>query len=240
VRGILDDAEVEGLVRRALEHGGFISYKDMPDGTRLPYELNINYLDALSHPAAKEPVELSARKLLTAQAIMLSLRGVPGIYFHSLFGSRGDRAGAETSNVPRRINRQKLDGASLEAELSDAGSLRARVFGGHREILGIRQQHPAFAPTAGQHVLGLDARVFALLRQGPEPAEAFLCLHNVSPEAVPVQLEASLPRVQRWEPLWGSEHSRAASRAAVLEPWGSLWLAAVLNRENRCARGVVE
>ena len=111
-RGILSDAEIDALVRRTLAHGGFISYKDMPDGSQAPYEMNINYLDALSNPAASEPAELAARKFLTAHAIMLSLQGVPGIYFHSLFGSRGDRAGAEASGIPRRINREKLDGVS--------------------------------------------------------------------------------------------------------------------------------
>jgi len=40
--------------------------------------MNINYFDALSNPAAGEMVELPARKFLTAQAIMLSLQGVPG------------------------------------------------------------------------------------------------------------------------------------------------------------------
>jgi len=225
-RGILNDAEIDALARRALEHGGFISYKDMPDGTRLPYEMNINYLDALSNPASMEPVELIVRRFLTAQAIMLSLRGVPGIYFHSLFGSRGDRAGAETSGILRRINRQKLDGARLQAELSEAGSLRARVFGGHREILRIRQQHPAFAPTARQRVLGLDPRVFALLRQDPQDAESVLCLHNVSPEPVSVQLEESLAGGQGWTPIWGCERSATTSGRVVIEPWGSSWLAA--------------
>ena len=75
-------------------------------------------------------MELAARKFLTAHAILLSLQGVPGIYFHSLFGSRGDRAGAEASGIPRRINREKLDRARLEAELGEAGSLRGRVWRG--------------------------------------------------------------------------------------------------------------
>jgi glucosylglycerate phosphorylase len=224
VRGILSDAEIEALVKRTLDHGGYISYKHLPDGSRLPYEMNINYLDALSNPAVSEPVELAALKLLTAHAILLSLQGVPGIYFHSLFGSRGDRAGAEASGIARRINREKCIGVSLEAELDDSDSLRARVWAGQRNLLRIRRQHPAFAPTAPQHVLGLDARVFALLRQNEDGTDTVLCLQNVNPESVSVRLEGILPRGQKWIPLGGSDASSCIGERVVLEPYTSLWL----------------
>jgi len=206
-RGILSDAEIDALVARAAGHGGFVSYKNMPDGSQAPYELNINYLDALSDPAAGEPAELAARKFLTAQAIMLCLQGVPGIYFHSLFGSRGDRAGAQASGVHRRINREKLDHGWLEAELADAGSVRARVFKGCRELLRVRAAHAAFAPSAAQRVLDLDPRVFAVLRESAGGADRMLCLHNTSAELVRVRLGAPLagpvelpPCGSRWMP----------------------------------------
>jgi glucosylglycerate phosphorylase len=107
VRGILNEAELNNLVGLTLEHGGFVSYKNNPDGTTSPYELNINYFDALSDPAGGEPLALQAERFLASQAIMLSIVGVPGIYFHSLFGSRGWREGAIQSGQNRTINRQK-------------------------------------------------------------------------------------------------------------------------------------
>ena len=187
-RGILSEAEIDALVARTLAHGGFVSYKQNADGSASPYEMNINYLDALSNPTAGEPAELAARKFLTAQAIMLSLQGVPGIYFHSLFGSRGDRAGAEASGIKRRINRQKLRRAELENELNDPTSLRARVFTGFRELLALRRAHRAFAPAVPQRVLSLDARVFSVLRESVDGRDRVLCLHNVSGQ--PVRVEA--------------------------------------------------
>ena len=208
-RGLLSEAEIDALVARTLAHGGFISYKHLADGSRLPYELNINYLDALSAPASGETDEIVARKFLTAQAILLSLQGVPGIYFHSLFGSRGDCAAAETSGIPRRINRAKLDRGRLEQELAAPTSLRALVFDGQRELLRMRRAHPAFAPTAPQQVLTLDPRVFAVRRTSHDGRCEMLCLHNVSGEPVRV-------------PVPG----RAAGEL-VLAAWGFGWVPTV-------------
>ena len=154
-RGILDQEEIDGLVQTALDHNGFVSYKNNPDGTKSPYELNISYFDALSDPQSTESPDTQIARFLAAHSIMLALRGLPGIYFHSLFGSRGDRKAAEESGIPRRINRKKLDVAELEAALDDPGSIRARVFAGLRRMIEARASHPAFSPYAGSTFLRL-------------------------------------------------------------------------------------
>ena len=81
--------------------------------------MNIVYFDAVNDPAAGESLETQVNRFMVAQAIMLSLAGVPGIYFHSLFGSRNDREAALQSGINRRINRQKLTLAELEADLAE-------------------------------------------------------------------------------------------------------------------------
>ncbi|MDI1249442.1 MAG: sugar phosphorylase [Lacunisphaera sp.] len=205
-RGILSEEEIAALVRRTEERGGFISCKNLPDGSQAPYEMNINYLDALSDPAATEAPELAARRFLTAQAIMLCLQGVPGIYFHSLFGSRGDRPGAEASGIKRRINREKLERARLEGELAEPASLRHRVFAGMRALLQLRRGHPAFAPAARQTVLDLDPRVFAVRRERAEGGDRMLCLHNTG--AVEISVCPGGP----------------GSPPLTIEPWGHRWL----------------
>lgn len=201
-RGILSDAEIAALVHRAERHGGFISYKNMPDGSQLPYEMNINYLDALSDPAGAEPTETAARRFLTAQSIMLCLQGLPGIYFHSLFGSRGDRPGAETSGIKRRINREKMERAHLEEQLGQPASLRHLVFAGMRALLQQRQSHAAFAPASPQRVLELDPRVFAVLRESPDHSDRMLCLHNLSGQEIIVSSPAGQQTLAPWDHRW--------------------------------------
>jgi glucosylglycerate phosphorylase len=198
VRGILSQDEIDALVARAPAHGGYVSYKHNSDGTKSPYELNINYFDALSDPAADEPEETQIDRFLAAQAIMLAMPGMPGIYFHSLFGSRGDRAGAEASGISRRINRQKLGRAELESELADAASLRARALHELRVLLGRRQTSSAFHPSGRHQVLELDPRVFGMRRTSPDGKESVLCLHNVSAEPVEAMRQVLGPFEARW------------------------------------------
>ena len=84
--GILSPAAIEDMARRAKALGGYVSYKTNLDGSTSPYELNINFMDALADPATKgESPELIVHRFLASQAVMLALQGVPGIYFHSLF-----------------------------------------------------------------------------------------------------------------------------------------------------------
>jgi sucrose phosphorylase len=158
--------------------------------------MNVNLFDALSDPAAGESIETQVKRFLCAHAIQFALAGVPGIYFHSLFGSRGHRAGADASGIPRRINRQKLARADIERDLADPESLRSRVFTGLKELLRIRGEHTAFTPTAPQRVLTSDPRVFAVLRSAEDETDPMLCLHNVSdsPVEFTLQLETHEPQ----------------------------------------------
>ncbi len=220
LRGLLPEAAIEALVQRVQQLGGLVSYRHNSDGSQSAYELNMNYLDALGDPQRPDenPATVAAR-FLAAQAIMLALQGVPGIYFHSLFGSRGWPEGVQQTGRARTINRQKLALASLEAELGTAGSLRQRVFSGYRHLLLARAQSPAFHPHGSQQVIELHPAVFALWRRGPDGDNpAVLCLHNVSGQAVVVEIPAG-----QFRDLLSGE--RLAGPAAVaLRPYGVLWL----------------
>ena len=215
-RGILSDDEISAMIERVQAHGGFISYKNMPDGSQIPYEMNINYLDALSNPTANESHDLAVHKSLTAHAIMLSLQGMPGIYFHSLFGSRGDRPGAESSGIKRRINRQKFARGELDSELDDSNSLRAKIFAAWKKLLGVRRTHAAFHPASAQQVLELNPRVFAIQRGSP--GEQVLCLHNISNEQVTIR--DFIPSGSR--PIYGSRDLKEVP--TELAPFETVWL----------------
>lgn len=218
VEGMLPEADVAALVERARSHGGLVSTKRNADGSESPYELNINYFDALSNPNAGEALELQVSRFLCAQSIMLTLAGVPGIYVHSLLGSRSDHEGVEKTGRNRSINREKFERGRLERELSDPEHLRHRVFSAYRSMLQTRRAEPAFHPQAPQRILNTPRAIFGLERTRPDGSGALYCLHNLSDTFQDVQLP-----IKRARDLLTGERLDTAQRV-TLEPYQVRWL----------------
>jgi sucrose phosphorylase len=216
-RGILSAADIDSLVRQTLAHGGLISYKQNTDGTQSPYEMNINYFDALSNPFSDESIETQVNRFIAAQAIMLSLIGLPGIYFHSLFGSRNWKEGVQITNHNRTINRQKLGRADLEEQLNDPESLRSHVFTRFRQLLLARSSSAAFHPHGSQKVLDVGNNIFALSRISPDGTKNILCLQNVTQQEQRIE---NLIRKTARDLLT----NRSQSSEIILQPYQTMWL----------------
>jgi len=227
-RGLIADDDVREIARRVEALGGFVSYRSNPDGSESPYELNIGYIDALREPGVEESKEIVARRFLCAQAIMLALRGVPGIYFHSLFGSSSWFEGVRQSGQKRRINRQKLQRGRLLGELNDKTSLRSHVFYPYRYMLQQRAAEPAFHPTGEQEIIEVHPAVFALWRRSLSGDRQVLCLQNVANKTIDVfvNLTDSQETDSKFiDLLSGQEFSTETSRLPLqILPYDVLWL----------------
>ncbi|HBY98441.1 MAG: alpha-amylase family glycosyl hydrolase [Ardenticatenaceae bacterium] len=228
--GILSLAEVQGLVDLAQAHGGYVSYKTNPDGSRSPYELNINYFDALNDPAADEPQSTQIDRFMAAQAILLSLAGVPGIYVHSLFASRSWREGVAQTDRYRTINRQKFQRAALERELAETRSLRHQVFSRYRALIKARIRQPAFHPQGGQQIVAVNPALFSFVRTAPDNSSRVLCIHNVSATAQSFAADLSMAGIRSdaglTDLISGRTYSVNAGQTGTLTvpPYGVLWL----------------
>jgi sucrose phosphorylase len=181
VEGILSKEEVTAMCVKVQQHGGFISYKDNGDGTKSPYELNINYLNALSHP--EDSIQLKVKRFSAAHAILLSFVGMPAIYVHSLFGSQNDLEGVKATGRFRSINREQLQHDQLQLELETTGALREQVFHSLRKLIEIRIGEPCFHPNASQRILKCDDRLFTLVRKSSQGDEIAVVV-NISNETV--------------------------------------------------------
>lgn len=209
--GILDDEERQLLVDTTLRNGGRVSYKFNGDGSKSPYELNINYQDALAGPDMSDDERIS--RFLAAETILLSMQGLPGIYIHSLIGSRNDYYGMTTSDIPRRINREKIAFDELSSQLrSDTN--RRRIFDELIRRIDIRKQYRAFSPTAHQKVLLEDERVFTLVRYTDDGQEITVYV-NVSSDRV------EICTTDRGIDLISGERFTGAT---VIEPYQCVWM----------------
>lgn len=210
---LLDNHERDFLVSETLRKQGRVSWKNNSDGSTSPYELNINFLSALSEPGDNDQIKTA--KTTAAHAILLSLRGVPAIYYHSLLGSENDLRGVEQSGINRRINRQKLALAELENDLADPENLRSRVFRSLGNLLQVRKKHPAFSPAAAQTTLPLGSALFGVERHDPHSGETVTCVVNITDENQSLTLDRRGVCL-----ISGMSYNGEVS----LSPWQVMWI----------------
>ncbi len=224
-RGYLSENELNNMIEKIKSHGGLVSYKSNIDGSKSAYELNINYMDALSHPNDDE--ELRLKRFLAAHSILLSMRGMPGIYIHSLLGSRSYHDGVKSTGINRAINREKLKVNELISGLNDVNSLRYKVLNGIKHLIDIRKEQTAFHPNASQKVLFLDPHVFSVLRISKNKECFLLSITNVSGKYVDLSVnnivELSDYNTKQFKDLISDAGFNVFDNIK-LEPYQSMWL----------------
>lgn len=158
LRGILPEPEILSLVEKLQQEGALVNWKNNPDGTRSPYEINVTYLDALSSKEAAEDERIA--RFILAHAVLLTFPGVPAIYIQSILGSGNDYEGVERLGYNRAINRKKYPAGQIDAELENKRSLRHKIYHQLSDLIALRRTEKAFHPdsqalfeTSGEHIL---------------------------------------------------------------------------------------
>lgn len=227
-RGILSEAQIEAMCERVREHGGFVSARSDGAGGETPYELNVTWFSALNPAGSGEPRELQIDRFIASRSIALALRGVPGIYLPSLFGSTNDTEAVFRTQSKRDINRPTLSERRLRELLLDPDSDARRIADRFVDLLKARTRHPAFHPAGEQRVLPTGRRCFGLLRVAPDGGSRVVCLANVTAEDQEVSLDvAGLGLDGRLRDLAGSggAEARDGHLRVRLPPYGVSWLA---------------
>lgn len=228
IKDILSDEEVANIVQVVKENGGLVSYRAESDGSQTPYELNCSYIDALTSP--KEEQSIRIKRMLVAQATVLAMPGVPGIYFHSLVGSQNYHDGVKHSGSNRTINREKYNIDWLEKELTTQGTLHKTMFDSFKRLISIRTSETAFNPFGEFEFFDLDPRVFVIDQTCDNGKYRVLALHNFSNDIVTFEIpqKVSLPLCDLINAsctnfLYDNEKEKQ-SRQITLEPYQIMWL----------------
>lgn len=188
VEGILEVKDIEVMLASVNRNGGRVNYKNNSDGSKSPYEMNINYMDALR--MAEDSDDLHIRRFLAAQGILYSMVGVPGVYIHSLLGSGNDIEGMESSGINRRINRKKLDYTQLVTELNSQGRRQA-VLTGNKALLTARSKSSAFSPFGEQEVIKEQPGLFSIRRFSPDGRASVLVIINLTDRLLATEMTVS-------------------------------------------------
>jgi glycosidase len=224
LEGLVSQERLDRLIEAVRLRGGRVSTKRDTTGSDSPYELNITYYSALVDPEESD-AELSVRRFLSSQAVMLALRGIPGIYFHSLVGTENDLAGVEQTGRSRSINRRKFALDELESILTDEISIPHRVFNEYRNMIRMRVRQPAFHPDAAQRATDLkNPALISFLRTSLDEAQNVLVLTNVSGEPVSVDLSAFEP-LKLAVDLLGGETPQ--NHRLTIASYGAVWLSSM-------------
>ncbi|MHB0957801.1 MAG: alpha-amylase family glycosyl hydrolase [Pirellulaceae bacterium] len=226
LENLVSPERLDHLVNTVRAAGGRVSMRHTDDGGDRPYELNASYLSAVgAGPDLTSAAQV--RRFLATQAIMLTLRGLPAVYFHSLVGTPNDVEGVARTGRARTINRRKFSEEALQALLTRGGSLERQVLETYCRMLAVRIRQPAFHPDAAQRVVDLDHReVVAFERVSLDGAQRILVVANVAHSQVVVRLPPAYEQ-GRVSELFGSATAWETHVRLALAPAGLAWLAAL-------------
>lgn len=216
-RGILSEVEIVALVRDLALEGALVSYKNNPDGTTSPYEINVTYLDALNREDDDDATRL--KRFLLAHAILLVFPGVPAIYIQSILGGRNHYDGVRAAGHNRAINRQKYDLQQIEGDLAGGNWLRQQVYTRLGQLIQLRRRQPAFHPDNPMTLYESENALLVLRRHQPESGDGLLCVFNLSGRSVETQLPVAhkLQDVVSGEKIDGTQPVK-------LDAWQFMWL----------------
>ncbi len=214
LRGILPESEILSLVEKLQQEGALVNWKNNPDGTRSPYEINVTYLDALS-AKENEDNERIARFIL-AHAVLLSFPGVPAVYIQSILGSRNDYDGVERLGYNRAINRKKYRAGEIDAELEDNKSLRHSIYHRLTQLITIRRTEKAFHPDSQTIFETSGTHVFKIIRSA-DNGERITALFNFSNHQQNIHSD-----IETGRELIAGEDIRSTTLS--LNPWQVMWI----------------
>lgn len=214
LRGILPESEILSLVEKLQQEGALVNWKNNPDGTRSPYEINVTYLDALSARESEDNERIA--RFILAHAVLLSFPGVPAVYIQSILGSRNDYDGVERLGYNRAINRKKYRAGEIDAELEDNKSLRHSIYHRLTQLIAVRRTEKAFHPDSQTIFETSGAHVFKIIRTA-DNGERITALFNFSNQQQNIHSD-----IETGRELIAGEDIRSTTLS--LNPWQVMWI----------------
>ncbi len=197
------------LAQICRERGGQILSRMGENGQTVPYELNITFFDMLKNP---HDMAASIQRFMLSQYLALSMKGIPGIYFHNLLASSSWQEGFAQTKIGRTLNRQKFEQTALD-HLIAHDHVASTVFHQMKKALHLYHEIALLGPDAAQKASLLNAAVLQIQRQKDDCN--LWAIFNFSDQTQQISLQGNM-RDQLTNQYFDG--------AATLAPWQVLWL----------------
>ena len=222
LEGLLPEEEINKIFKYILAAGGKISTKQNSDGTDSPYELNITYFDALKQ-SFKGPDGFQVERFLCSQTIMMTLRGVPAFYIHSLTATPNYPEGVKQTGHVRTINRKKWELHDLEELLRNENNTSMVFFELIRRI-NIRKSEPLFHPDNPQRIYDIGNNFFVVKRKNAKKQNLLFSISNLTGETKEINTKFLDDHGNEWIDLLSDRKYNISDKSLILQPYQTAWL----------------
>jgi sucrose phosphorylase len=240
-KNILRKKDINMIIQRAKEHGGFISNKTAENGKEEPYEINITWFSALNQEDSDEDITLQVKRLVASRVIALILQGVPGIYLHSLIGTRNDIEAVSETGSKRAINRAIIDYNAITKALTNPLSHISLISHELGKLIKLRAKQRAFHPNGEQKVLFLSSDIFAVLRTSPERDQNILTLTNITNKVCNIGISLSKLGINEihWQDIVSGKECISENEEIhiTMQPYDIIWLVPISEIEKDIGSG---
>jgi sucrose phosphorylase len=133
--GLLEDAEIVGIMNKIMERGGRVKNLYDPSGKKISYyQVNATFFSALGE---------NEQKLLLARAIQMFMPGIPQVWYLDVFAGKNNYEAADKGGNAghKEINRTTLTLEDIEE------GLKTDIVRNQLEIIRLRNTSKAFSGT---------------------------------------------------------------------------------------------
>lgn len=173
----MSSEEMNEVIRKVTDYGAQFSYRSLPDGSKVVKEMQISWWSAINGNDG-ERSDSALKKWLLTRAIAMAIRGIPSIYYMSLFGSPSDVELYKKTGIARDMNRRNYEFDAIVQRLNDPETHESKVLESLKKLVEKRKSYRQFHPDAKQVTVAVDPRVFAIERG--DDGDVLFCAHNVS------------------------------------------------------------
>jgi sucrose phosphorylase len=182
LEGLVPESDISALVSGMASFGGLTGLKMNPNGSQSPYELNITWYDAMQGTFQGRD-GYGEQRFVTTQAIMMSMKGIPAFYIHSLLATPNNLKGVTVTGQPRTINRAVLEEKEILREW-ETDCPQKRIFFELVRLIKIRRTLRAFHPDCRQTIIQTNNNALFGFVRNDGSAKKIYCVSNLGKEEV--------------------------------------------------------